>query len=236
MLDLLKKLFSRRFSLNTKTVGSALLVELGPYSSALMDAVAAIDAVHTDGVLPSLAVKRETLNAHGMFIYNTRMEAVAIKIHYSTSHPELTLAHEIGHLLDLKGIDTPNQFASETSSILDKWRDAVISSEAITKLGNIHKSPDGIFTETLPTGNAVEYLVDRNYADYLLDNKEVWARSYSQYIALKSGNNIMLSQLDVLRDQPHNGIYYAEQWDNADFEPIMLAIDHAFEQLGWTKK
>ncbi len=136
----------------------------------------------------------------------------------------------------LRGIDTPTLFASESNPLLEKWRQTVILSGAITRLGDIYKSPRGIFAETLPTGNVVEYSVDHSYAEYLLDSKEVWARSYAQYIALRSGNTTMLSQLTALRDRPHNGIYYAEQWNDADFEPVMLAIDQAFKQLGWTKK
>jgi hypothetical protein len=76
--------------------------------------------------------------------------------------------------------------------------------------------------------------VDRKFLGYLLTPYEIWARAYSQYIAVRSGDPEMLDQVSRLRTRS-GGLYYPTQWDDADFEPIARAIDELMIQLGWRK-
>ena len=73
--------------------------------------------------------------------------------------------------------------------------------------------------------------VDQRYTSYLLNPKELWARSYAQYIAKKSGNATMLAQLDSVRNS--DPFYGSRQWQDADFEAIASAIDALFKDKGW---
>ena len=86
---------------NTKpiSVRAALDVASGPYSRAFADALAAIDAVHKDGQLPKISLKRLSLGRgmHGRFLYTASGQPLEIAVHYASSHAELTTVHEIGH-------------------------------------------------------------------------------------------------------------------------------------------
>ncbi len=59
----------------------------------------------------------------------------------------------------------------------------------------------------------------------------MWARSYAQYIAVKSKNATMLEELKVY--QTSNEIL--TQWEDNDFVEIVRAIDELYKVLGWLK-
>jgi hypothetical protein len=62
----------------------------------------------------------------------------------------------------------------------------------------------------------------------------LFARSYVQYIATKSGEPDLLAGLNVDR-KALGELHYPTQWDDADFVPIMAAFDELFKGLGWIK-
>ena len=61
-----------------------------------------------------------------------------------------------------------------------------------------------------------------------MSDEELWARSYAQYIAKKSGNQDMNAQLAEMQESP-----FPSQWSDDDFAPIMEAIDGIFRAKGW---
>lgn len=70
------------------------------------------------------------------------------------------------------------------------------------------------------------------YRDYLLRTKELWARSYAQYVAQRSGNVRLRAQIQDVRAGQTN-FWRESQWAEADFAPIASAIDQLFSSLGW---
>ena len=149
------------------------------------------------------------------------MDSSQAKITLSTSsegaHPELTLAHEIGHFLDNDAFpkDAGNRYASDGS--------------ANQKVRNL--------MDALNASEAVKWFKDNGDFDdrkYYLKPTEMIARSYAQYIAKKSGNQKMLEQLDAILVQETK--YKYTQWTEADFRNIMKAYDELFEEIGWLEK
>ena len=69
---------------------------------------------------------------------------------------------------------------------------------------------------------------------YLRNPKELWARSYAQYIARKSGDKILMEELEKTVKCTYNDLYHA-QWDTDDFAPIMEAMDQLFQAKKWIK-
>ena len=119
---------------------------------------------------------------------------------------------------------TVGQHASKSNRIFDKWRESVAKSDAINSVIKLFDGPAEI--------NG--YRIQKKYASYLLQTHEIWARSYAQYIAVRSGDKLMLEQLKTMQAvKQHASVYYASQWDDDDFEPIAKAIDELFEELGW---
>jgi hypothetical protein len=192
--------------------------------------IAAIGQIHGDGDLPQIPVELErSRNRHGAFWYRGN---TATKITFKTKgHPELTLAHEIGHFLDRQGAGQ-GKFASLKDALFDEFRQAAKNSQAIKDI-----------EEYLATGKAPAVARDpsllnlspeRRYARYLLTTEEIWARAYAQYIAVRSGDATLMKQLNDLRNEKAQK-YYPSQWTDDDFRPIGEAIDRLMIKLGWRK-
>ena len=195
------------------------------YKQVTVRTLAAIDQVHGDGRLPEIPVKRTASSKYnGQYRFYPGGAPVDIRISSHGQRKELTLAHEIGHFLDNQGVNGDGRNASARDHRFDKWREAVANSKAIQSLVKMFDGP-----------NVVEgYPVSKKHIHYLLETHEIWARSYAQYIASRSGDPVMLEQLRSLVGLKSRAkVYYAYQWDEDDFKPIQEAIDDLFIELGW---
>ena len=231
MLDWWKRIFSRN---RLSPVSKALEIEPNTIESELRNAIAAIDRVHTDGQLPRLPVKAADLtDSYGQFRNIRGGQAVEIVISLWNPHCELTTVHEIGHFLDFKGLDHALLWASANSASLAPWRTAVKASQAVQTLGQLHRTASRTLPVTLWDGSVVEYFVDKPYVEYLLEAEELWARSYSQFIAAQSRDTTLLRQLAQERSRPMSGIYYPKHWEDTDFLPILTEMETLFRGLRW---
>lgn len=235
MLDFLRRLLGRKTEPKptvVQSIGDALAVEPGQSGQPLRDAVAAINRVHQDGNLPLIPLSRAPFqDRHGQC--SLQMGKIAIKINLVGPHVELTTVHEIGHFLDYSGLGRPGELASETPGVLDGWRIAVKQSRNLQRLAPLLLTGANTTTETLPGGTVVEYEIDQDYLRYLLQPRELWARSYAQFIAVRSEDLTLRLQLDGLRVRPAGMFYYGEQWDGDDFLTISASIEAIFHDLGW---
>jgi len=116
---------------------------------------------------------------------------------------------------------------------MQKWFDAAKNSRAMQGIKEIYTT--GKVKGRDSKGNLSTYNVDRNYVRYLQRTPEVFARSYAQYIAIRSGNEALMTQLRTARKRNEAGIGYQTVWDDDDFVPIAAAFDDLFKEKGWTK-
>ena len=107
---------------------------------------------------------------------------------------------------------------------------AVKDLNALRNIGTVQYAPDPKYSFIMR-----DTRVDPAIIAYSLRTEELFARSYAQYIATKSGNNTMISQLNQSRSRESKPIYYAEYWDDSDFTPISTAFDNIFLEAGWLK-
>src|SRR5262249_13642197 len=156
-----------------------------------------------------------------------------LKISLKTKeHPEFTLVHEIGHFLDQQGAGKGKYHASSRDIDYSDFRRIVKESRAIKRLEQM--LAEGKASVTLPDGTRKEYPVDKRHVLYLLDMREIWARAYSQYVAVKSGDPLLLKQLDELRNYGGE-LSYPWQWDEDDFARIADEIDRLMLKFEWRK-
>jgi SPP1 gp7 family putative phage head morphogenesis protein len=182
-----------------------------PVGKVVTKALSAIDAVHDDGLLPPVPIiSTPGGTANGHFHLLTK----EIAVRPSGPWPQLTTAHEVGHLLDYTVLGEAGTFASEVHADFAEWRRAVRASEAITSIRATQGTVKGL-----------------HKAEYYLRGHEMWARSYAQYIATKSGDAEMLRQLDIIRGVGDIG--HLIQWSDADFAPIAAAIENILKKKGW---
>jgi hypothetical protein len=201
-------------------LSSVLLLEGG--ASRWRTAINAIDAVHGDGDLPSSLVRATHLaQGNGLFQTDADRRFVRLLINPSGPYPELTLVHEVGHLLDLMAVGEPGQWATATySAALDEWRDAVRRSRAVGGLREVVRGTP----RSAPVYEPLRYL---------LRPREQWARSYAQYVAVRSGTPLLLRQVGAARTIRIGDTQLVVQWDDDDFTWIAAALDKLFAARGW---
>lgn len=219
---------------------------------------AAIDKVHGDGPLLPLPVtiKRMPAGRQGQFASNWGRPA-EINMRAKPLHPMMTLAHEVGHWLDVAGIGRPpgsdprQGYGQVTDTLthwradalpahlpraLVDWRDAVVKSQAAQTLA-AHRQQmqrQGHISFTTADGGESKTRISSNWLSYALRTNELWARSYAQYIAVRSGDAAMLAELRKEQaEQRAAAVPITAQWQDDDFEPIARAFDAIFTQLGW---
>lgn len=189
-------------------VSRALTLPRGVAGAQVRAAMALIDRLHGDGVLPHLPVKMST--AKGYFGYYRDGDRIAVSSR--GDHHGLTFAHEVGHFLDHRGWGGPG-WSSATQDAAQAWRDAIAASPSIVGL------------KAMPGGGL------RNY---YLRTHEAWARSYAQWVAVRSGDPALIAQVAHIRTV--GGARGLSQWAADEFEPIARAIDNLFDTLGWRRK
>lgn len=126
-----------------------------------------------------------------------------------------------------------------TNQALAEWRNAVTNSKAVQTLKTWREAPRAQRGTTTPSGDIPQHL-DYDHLRYLLQTHEVFARSYAQYIAVRSADPIGLAELRKLQGQGRpgsQGIFpaYPRQWEDEDFAPIADAFDRLFDSLGWRR-
>ena len=182
--------------------------------------IGAIQAVHDfPASLPRIPLKISAMTKqYGLFrswISAVNRQVTKSEIAVSRAalerDPAITsVVHEIGHMLDAYGlgVDVPGgvdagNYLSGTD-VLAGWRQAVTSSNAYKQLA-------------LGGGSA-----------YVTSVKELWARSYEQWIALRSDNDVLWAKIRA-RQQEQSPFLY---WDDTDFRAIAEAFDEAFSARG----
>lgn len=140
----------------------------------------------------------------GSFGYYNRYQgrlhvASEITLSIFETHPEHTLNHEIGRFLDYQAIGNDSGYSSKSGNYapMNKLLDSMMKSDAVNNL------------------KATKNLDKK----YYFDKAELVARSYAPYIATKSSDPLLVSQLNEILQNP--GEYKYSQWTNADFIPIM---------------
>ncbi len=127
----------------------------------------------------------------------------------SQSPPITSTVHEVGHLLDAvgmgDGLDFDLLLADQYTSAgpaFSEWKAAVTSSHAFR-------------------------ILSRTGTSYEQEIAELFARSYEQYIATRSGNAALLAKIAARRRQKTE-LY----WDDADFTAIAEAFDRLLTTRG----
>jgi hypothetical protein len=184
-----------------------------------------MDKVHGDGELPKIPLVESTSKREFGSYWSSGIQSLRIKLSKTGNHQALTLLHEIGHFLDHRGFGLDNVWSSR-SKILN----GIIVQAA--KNSKWYKDVWKRFLElnTQISKDVPPFQIGRKYVNYLLSDKELYARSYAQYIAVKSGDKILLDQLRKLQSAK-----FTTQWDDKDFQPIMEAFDELFKSKGWMK-
>lgn len=134
--------------------------------------------------------------------------------------PRMTVAHEYGHFLDhqLFGSGKPGLSGVATHSNNQEVK-------ALMKVAA--KSPEikrlrAKLRDPMTPPHHAEYIA------YLLMPAEIFARSYSQWVAQRSGDQSMRAELRDVRSTDRETHGYESQWSDANFYPLAREFDRLF--------
>ncbi len=218
----------------------------GSFGREVRRALRWIDAVHRDGTLPTLPLRPLAAplagETHGAY-WHGDYASPSIEVWRGSPFLWLICIHEIGHLLDDAGFGLPSgQFASESSPLLQAWRDAVATTRAHTRLTGLlalprYRESDAngqshlvCYEEvTLANGVTIERPVDVELVRYAATWRELFARAYVQYIVKESDDARLREQFVRLREDERAVVH----WGNDDYVPVHDALDALMHARGW---
>ena len=165
----------------------------------------------------------------GEFEYMKLSRGIRIKISSNTQNKEFTLLHEIGHIIDNQA--TGVRGINETGSLKNVFLDILKSIEQtdLTKRLRVMQT-SGRFEYK----NKLRKIGTKDYErlNYLLQPKELWARAYSQYISMKSGNKDLLNQLNW---EERSQTIFKTQWLENDFKMITFELEKFLIKNKWAE-
>lgn len=167
--------------------------------------------------------------ANGIYDFSKGPNGNQIHVSKYAKQPAATMAHEYGHFLDhhlfgsgkpkLSSLGTHDSKNAKVQAELKALKTAMYSSDAVQSLVKRHnehiKEKDHI---------------GKRYTSYLLEPAEIFARSYAQWIGLRSSPVVhrqIKEQGATWRDYG-----YQAQWEDKDFEPIAREFDRLFARRG----
>lgn len=130
-----------------------------------------------------------------------------------------SFVHEFGHHITLAEAGegkTEFLIRVQNDPELRTWHDAVKATPQYAEMARVRAGGPGITAG------------QRDHAAYLMDARETFARSYAQWIEVKSGSGVLKFQHDKIMDRT-KGIY---QWEPKQFEPISAAMTAYFQKRG----
>ena len=169
----------------------------------------------------------------GSYEFTRSGKPVAINVSSAKNSQSSVFAHEFGHYFDHQDFGSAGTFSSEEAArgvpdaILKEWWDAVEKSDAITTLRSLTGKDAARLTHVMADGRVIEIRTDYDFVRYLLDPREIWARSYAQWIATETGDASMLAELQGTFNGP-----YPAQWTDEDFSAVAKAFRKVFKSAG----
>lgn len=166
------------------------------------------DGVRTVRIIDELPPR----NALGSY---SKVEGV-VRINPAGDTPRLTTVHELGHFIDHQVFGAGAGMGSQllTSPAMQTWLRTVQDSPEVRRLLAMR-----------PTSPANV----RAMVDYLTNPAELWGRSYAQWVAVRSGDRVLLDQVDHWLSSPQPWIA-DRQWST--FDGIANAIDDVMRERG----
>jgi len=189
-------------------------------------ALGAIDKLHAvPHTLAGIPVDTDAGGGNqGQFVYSAMGAPQKIGIIAGAHHPAETFTHEFAHYIEGFAIPGGNSGQRHwdgqlANPILDEWKAAIEKSQSFANLDAMAERAKGDkgFERTM---------------EYLLRWDELWARSYSQWVATRSRDPKLIAGIDYYRTMPGN-LTKNTMWQDNDFEPIAQAIDSIFHKLRW---
>lgn len=203
-----------------------------PYRAAVEEVVGALRRLHTLPAwwrpVPLIPTKIRELGAYAFG--RSSGSPFGIEFEERGTHHAATILHEVGHLIDHQYVGITGAWASYPAphTSLIQWSDAVRRTMYWRQLDQFLRNPaaGGVFGELDE--------LDLQRLSYLLDERELFARSYLQWAAMRGEVTSALAELHRARPVPTVLDDFPEQWAASDFIAVAEALDALFSTLNRT--
>lgn len=192
--------------------------------AAVERAIAAVERVHR---LPNLVRPIPVRIVPTLLVparYLAQPGGGEVQFHPTARVPAVTFLHEVGHVVDHLGTGgtTTAVMSDVLDGVLRGWWETVETSAAYRRLQLIRRTHD--------------LVQDRLQANYLMQPSELFARSYAQYVAARSGDIEIYREL-LQQDSPRttSSDTLAWRWDEDDFTLIAYALAALIEETIWPR-
>lgn len=136
------------------------------------------------------------------------------------------VVHELGHFLDQQALGANGGFGSESGRIPG----VIADTSAVRRLLELQTRKQVLIRAH---GRRDErFVLDQTLISYLLEPKELFARAYAQYVAMRSIDARLAAQLDAARRDVFLGMVYPHHWNDEGFAPVA----RVFEQMLWRRR
>jgi hypothetical protein len=148
-----------------------------------------------------------TTSEAGAYRYR-KTDPIDLRVSNKSGHAATGFLHELAHLVDHQvHYDKRSRvWASSVHAAFAEWRSAAAGLNGRPFPGGSHRQR------------------------YFQSAQEMWARCYAQTVLLRSGDEVLLAQLERLQriDEPH-------VWPANEFEPVAVQVELVFVRLGLTQ-
>jgi hypothetical protein len=187
-----------------------------PQRLSLQSTLEGLQELHALPLMKSIGVRTEPMKVSGLF--DPQIASYGVRIGDLTENPCMTVAHEIAHALDYfafgKEFVYTSELQAERGEVWDTWKLLMDATPTAQNLA------EGVYTQQFPKL--------RELCRYYLEPRELFARSYAQYVAVKLGTAEILSELHHLQQQMPRS-----QWYDDEFMPVIEVFDQLLSLNGW---
>jgi hypothetical protein len=222
------------FSPNGTPLSNAFIVPDTAAYQPVRRALELMESVHGDGTIEPLPVNIRNLGLKTQGGYALRgglPDRVLFNSRFGVNSP--TMVEETGHVIDHQGFNDQFLFESEGGffSSLDDVMGLIKQSGPYLHVKNLKSNT---YLELQQGGKKVQSrLILQKDLEYELKGREWFARAYSQYIAIRTGDTELLRAIAKSRTTKNYEMLYPRAWLDDEFEPIARAIESVFLDKGW---
>lgn len=189
-------------------------------------AFGALDLVHAVRGMPFFSMVAKVMDLLGSYHAASKL----MRINPQGPHKALTILHETAHHLDWHVLGPGNAYGTRYNpkGKLKALLEAIEASDAYKHMKAIADAGEYVdeYGDTIPLTAK-----SRNDIGDMTKREESFARAYAQYIALRSGNDVLKAQVEsILR---WTGPDQYRQWGGTDFDGIAKAFDELFKGNRW---
>jgi hypothetical protein len=222
-----------RFKANGTLLSNAFNVPDSERYYSVRHALNLIDSVHGDGVLGLLSVNIRNLKVNTLGGYALRGNVPEGILFNGRFKITATTMVEVGHVLDHQAFNDQLVFECERGFFSDLADVMNLIRQSSPYLHVKNLEPNSAIMLKREGRSIQSQVITEKDLTYELKECEWFARAYTQYIAIRTGDTGLLRDIARSRTTKNYEMLYPRAWSDDEFEAIAKALESIFLDKGW---